>query len=72
LPNDVYGEVQAPPVSGAWLQRLGNFPFWRGEQRLLDALKPAHQEASRRGLEAFLGGETGESTGPSRARSGAE
>src|SRR6516162_4970939 len=31
LPEDVFGEVQTPPVSAAWLLRLGSFPFWRGE-----------------------------------------
>src|SRR5207244_3894034 len=39
LPDDVFGDVQSAPVSGAWLQRLGNFPFWRGERPLLDALE---------------------------------
>jgi len=55
LPDDVFGDVQSAPVSGAWLQRLGNFPFWRGERHLLDSLEPVYQGASQRGLEAFLG-----------------
>jgi uncharacterized Zn finger protein len=55
LPDDVFGDVQSAPVSGAWLQRLGNFPFWRGERPLLDALEPVYERASQRGLEAFLG-----------------
>jgi uncharacterized Zn finger protein len=55
LPDDVFGDVQSAPVSGAWLQRLGNFPFWRGEAHLLDALEPVYEGAARRGLEAFLG-----------------
>jgi uncharacterized Zn finger protein len=63
LPDDVYGDVQSAPVSGAWLQRLGNFPFWRGDQRLLDALEPVYEGASRRGLEAFLGGKAGSQPG---------
>jgi uncharacterized Zn finger protein len=57
VPDDVFGEVEAPPVSAAWVQRLGKFPFWRGEANLLDALEPVYEEASRRGLDAFLGGE---------------
>jgi uncharacterized Zn finger protein len=61
LADDVFGEVQAPPVSAAWLQRLGNFPFWRGEAHLVDVLEPVYEEASQRGLEAFLG----EGRGPS-------
>lgn len=56
--DDVFGTVEAPPVSAAWLQRLGNFPFWRGNDHLLDALEPVYEEASRRGLETFLGGGT--------------
>jgi uncharacterized Zn finger protein len=57
VPDDLFGEVQSPPVSAAWLQRLGAFPFWRGETDLLDALEPVYEEASPRGLDAFLGGQ---------------
>jgi uncharacterized Zn finger protein len=63
LPEDVYGTVQAPPVSAAWLQRLGNFPFWRGEEHLSDALEPVYEKAARRGLDTFLGGRTGSQPG---------
>jgi hypothetical protein len=56
-------EVQAPPVSAAWLQRLGNFPFWRGETNLLDALEPVYEGASQRGLDTFLGGKKGSQSG---------
>jgi uncharacterized Zn finger protein len=55
LPDDAFGEALPPPVSGAWLRRLGGFPFWRGETRLQDALEPVYQAASARGLQAFLG-----------------
>ena len=55
LADDLYGEVNAPPVSAAWLQRLGTFPFWRGGQSLLDALKPAYNGASKRSMDVFLG-----------------
>ena len=60
LPDDVFGEVEAPPVSAAWLQRLGNFPFWRGDAHLLDTLEPVYEEASQRGLDTFLGGQRGQ------------
>jgi uncharacterized Zn finger protein len=53
--DELYGEVKAPPVSAAWLQRLGSFPFWRGGQHLLDALEPVYEEASQQGIDAFLG-----------------
>jgi uncharacterized Zn finger protein len=60
LPADVFGEVQAAPVSAAWLQRLGNFPFWRGESPLRDVLEPIYEEAAQRGVSTFVG-ETGRS-----------
>jgi uncharacterized Zn finger protein len=55
LPDDLFGDVQAPPMSAAWPKRLGNFPFWRGNERFLEALEPAYRRASRRGLDTFLG-----------------
>lgn len=55
VPDDAFGEVRPPPVSGAWLRRLGGFPFWCGETRLQDALEPVYHAASARGLQAFLG-----------------
>lgn len=55
LPADVFGEVTPPRVSGAWLRRLGNFPLWRGEQALDEALEPRYQDAAARGVERFLG-----------------
>jgi uncharacterized Zn finger protein len=55
LPDDLFGAVQAPPVSAAWPKRLGNFPFWRGGQRFLEALEPVYRQASRQGLATFRG-----------------
>jgi uncharacterized Zn finger protein len=49
------GEVEVPPVSAALPKRLGNFPFWRGKERFLDALAPAYQSAAPQGLDVFLG-----------------
>jgi uncharacterized Zn finger protein len=60
LPADLFGEVQVPPVAAALPRRLGNFPFWRGTERFLDALEPVYREAARRGLDVFVGeGKTG-------------
>jgi uncharacterized Zn finger protein len=56
LPEDFFGEVRLPPVSAALPRRLGNFPFWRGGERFLDAITPVYAEAARRGLNLFLGG----------------
>jgi len=55
LSEDVCGEVLIPSVSAALPKRLGNFPFWRGAERLLDVLEPLYRQASQRGLEVFLG-----------------
>jgi uncharacterized Zn finger protein len=59
LPEDFFGEVQIPPVSAALLKRLGNFPFWRGQERFYDALEPTYARASTRGLAVFLGEKNG-------------
>jgi uncharacterized Zn finger protein len=55
VPDDLFGDVQPPPVSAAWPKRLGSFPFWRGKERFLDALEPIYRDASQHGLETFLG-----------------
>lgn len=54
LPDDPFGEVRIPPAAAALPKRLGNFPFWQGQQRLLDAIEPMYIEASPRGLDLFL------------------
>jgi uncharacterized Zn finger protein len=56
LPEDCFGAVEAPPVSAAWLRRLGAFPFWRGEASLVDTLAPIYARAAQQGLATFLGG----------------
>lgn len=55
LADASFGEVQTPPVAAALPQRLGNFPFWRGRDRFLDALAPIYRAASAAGMNAFLG-----------------
>jgi uncharacterized Zn finger protein len=55
LPDDFFGEVRLPPVSAALPKRLGNFPFWRGSERFLDALTPVYAQAAPQGLDVFLG-----------------
>lgn len=54
LPEDFFGEVSAPPVTAALPKRLGHFPFWRGEQPLLEAVQPLYSRASQSGMEVFL------------------
>jgi uncharacterized Zn finger protein len=55
LPDDFFGEVGLPVVAAAIPRRLGNFPFWRGEERFLEAIDPIYTEAAQRGLHIFLG-----------------
>jgi uncharacterized Zn finger protein len=55
LPTDLFGEINLPPVSAALPKRLGNFPFWRGTERFLEALDPVYTQASRHGMDVFLG-----------------
>ncbi len=55
LLDDLFGDVQPPAASGAWLKRLGNFPLWRGAERIQDALEPVYRQAAQRGMETFLG-----------------
>ncbi|MCI0336093.1 MAG: SWIM zinc finger family protein [Acidobacteria bacterium] len=55
LPDDFFGEVRLPPITAALPKRLGNFPFWRGEERLQDAVEPVYSKAAPHGLNMFLG-----------------
>jgi uncharacterized Zn finger protein len=55
LAADLLGEVAIPPQAAALPRRLGNFPFWRGTERFLDAVEPVYKQASQRGLDTFLG-----------------
>jgi uncharacterized Zn finger protein len=55
LPEDFLGTPLVPPVNAALLQRLGNFPFWRGHETLAEALPAVYRTASARGLEVFAG-----------------
>ncbi|MEW5802491.1 MAG: SWIM zinc finger family protein [bacterium] len=55
LPDTLFGEVRTPPISAALPRRLGNFPFWRGEEKFLEAIEPIYSKASTSGMELFLG-----------------
>ena len=55
LPDDFFGEVSIPPLPAALPKRLGSFPFWRGEERFLDAMESIYSKASVVGLKVFLG-----------------
>lgn len=55
----VTGPLIAPTKSAALLQRLGPFPFWRGEASLLETLEPVYA-AMGEGALAVLGELAGE------------
>jgi uncharacterized Zn finger protein len=55
LPDEVFGEIRVPPMPAALVKRLGNFPFWRGEERFPSAIEPVYTQASARGVDVFLG-----------------
>lgn len=44
-----------PPIDGWLLKRAGNFPFWRGNARLGEALVPVYEAAAERALLALAG-----------------
>jgi len=53
-PDDLFGEVRVPAMPAALPKRLGSFPFWRAEERFLEAIEPIYQEASAVGMDVFL------------------
>jgi len=48
-------DVRIPAVAAALPRRLGNFPFWRGEEGFLSPLEVIYRQASPIGLRIFLG-----------------
>lgn len=49
------GVVHIPSVPAALPRRLGKFPFWRGEDELLEVLEGIYGKASPVGMKVFLG-----------------
>ncbi len=48
------GEVRISSDSAGLLKRLGNFPFWRGEENFASALEAIYREAAAVGFQTFL------------------
>ena len=48
-------EAHIPQVQASLPKRLGKFPFWRGEEDLLEVLEEIYKEASPAGMMVFLG-----------------
>ena len=55
ISDDIFGEVRIPSIPAALPKRLGSFPFWRGEEKFLDAMESIYERASTVGLRVFLG-----------------
>jgi uncharacterized Zn finger protein len=55
IDEGLLGDVRLPPVTASLPKRLGNFPFWRGEERFLDAIEPIYAAASLIGMNVFIG-----------------
>jgi len=55
IPDDIFGELRIPPIAAAIPKRFGSFPFWRGEEKFLDAMESIYTKASTVGLKVFLG-----------------
>ncbi len=53
--EDLFGAVEIPKEPAALPQRLGGFPFWRGESPFLDTLTPLYAAASPRGQDVLIG-----------------
>ncbi len=54
-PDDLFGEVTVPAAPAALVKRLGSFPFWRGEEKFIEAMESIYAAASPGGMDAFLG-----------------
>lgn len=54
---DLTASTVSDRTAAPLLSRLGNLPFWRGEQPLLDTLEPAHAAAANAALQILAGGD---------------
>ena len=52
---DLGEEVFIPAISAALPSRLGNFPFWQGQEGFLTTMEKIYRQASSTGLRVFLG-----------------
>ena len=60
IAGGIIGDVAPPALPAPVLRRLGPFPFWRGEEDLLEALARSYRAATERGMQVYLGGGIGE------------
>ncbi|MDD2710053.1 MAG: SWIM zinc finger family protein [Verrucomicrobiae bacterium] len=55
LPSGWLGGVRTPPLHAALLKRLGSFPFWRADERFLEAVEAVYPGASEKGRKILAG-----------------
>jgi uncharacterized Zn finger protein len=55
LPDDFMGPLPRGDLNAPLLHRLGNLPFWRGNEPLFESLQEIYKEASRRGRSVVFG-----------------
>ena len=54
---DLTASAVSDQTAAPLLRRLGNLPFWRGQQPLLDTLEPAYAKAANTALQILAGGD---------------
>lgn len=54
---DLTASAVSDQTAAPLLRRLGNLPFWRGQQPLLDTLEPAYAKAANAALQILAGGD---------------
>ncbi|NUM35063.1 MAG: hypothetical protein HUU50_10995 [Candidatus Brocadiae bacterium] len=47
IPQNLLENVSIPPLEGAILKRLGNFPLGKGSKKIVDSLLPIYQKAAK-------------------------
>ena len=56
VPPDIFEDVTPPTIAAAIPKGLGPVPFWRGNERFLDAMEPVYRAAGQAGANVSLGG----------------
>lgn len=54
LPEEVPGGEQIPTVAAALPKRLGNLPFWRGDERFLESLERMYAASASRAADLLV------------------
>jgi uncharacterized Zn finger protein len=52
---DLFGAVPELAGAAALPKRLGKFPFWRGQEPLIDTLTPIYERAANHAVDVFVG-----------------